>query len=124
MGKRNKSYKVKNLSKVNTTIYKNGDIFYTDRSIGILQKEKVKTIGDITDLSEYAKKEDIPDVSSFVTSEYLSDYAKKEDIPDVSSFVTSEDLSDYAKKEDIPDVSSFVTSEDLSDYAKKEDIPD
>src|SRR5699024_3859273 len=86
-----------------------------NRSVGILVNGKIKTIGNVTseDLSDYAKKEDIPDVSSFVTSEDLSDYAKKEDIPDVSSFVTSEDLSDYAKKEDIPDVSSFVTSEEV-----------
>ena len=84
MGKRNKSYKVKNLSKVNTTLYKNGDIFYTDRSIGILHKGKVKTIGDIPDLSEYVKADEvqamIPD---------LSEYAKKDDIPDVSSFLTA-----------------------------------
>jgi hypothetical protein len=70
MGKRNKTYKVKNLSKVNTTLYKNGDTFYTDRSIGILHKGKVKTIGDTPDLSDYAKKDEvqamIPDVSEYV----------------------------------------------------------
>ena len=99
MSKKITAYRVTNLSKVNTTLYKNGDIFYTDRSIGVLHNGKVKTIGQTPDLSDYVKFDEveamIPDVS---------DYAKKEDIPDVS---------DYAKKEDIPDVSSFVTSEQV-----------
>ena len=100
MGKRNKSYKVKNLSKVNTTLYKNGDIFYTDRSIGILHKGKVKTIGDIPDLSEYVKADEvqamIPD---------LSDYVKNDEVQAMIP-----DLSEYAKKDEIPDVSSFLTA--------------
>src|SRR5699024_2735339 len=99
MSKKITAYRVTNLSKVNTTLYKNGDIFYTARSIGVLNNGKVKTIGQTPDLSDYVKFDEIeamiPDVS---------DYAKKEDIPDVS---------DYAKKEDIPDVSSFVTSEQV-----------
>ena len=91
MGKRIKAYKVTNLSKVDTTLYIEGDHFITDRSVGILVNGKIKTIGNNPpDLSDYAKKTDIPDVS---------DYAKKTDIPDVS---------DYAKKTDIPDVSDFV----------------
>src|SRR5699024_2050749 len=84
MGVKITAYKVKNLSKVNTTLYKEGDHFITDRGVGILVNGKVKTIGnDKPDLSEYAKKEDIPDVSNL---------AKKEDIPDVSSFVTSDQV--------------------------------
>ena len=53
------------------------------------------------------------DPGDYVTHEELSEelngYAKTEDIPDVSNFVTEEDLSDYAKKSDIPDVSGYVT---------------
>ena len=64
------AYKVTNLSKVNTTLYKEGDHFITNRSVGILVNGKIKTIGnDDPDLSDYAKLEDIPDVSSFLTSE-------------------------------------------------------
>ena len=59
MGKRNKSYEVKNLNKVNTKLYKNGDIFYTDRSIGILHKGKVKTVGSSPDLTDYVKKDEV-----------------------------------------------------------------
>ena len=73
MVKRIRSYKVKNLSKVDTTLYKNGDIFYTDRSIGILHKGKIKTVGEIPDLADYAKKDEvqamIPDVSEYVTAD-------------------------------------------------------
>ena len=60
----------------------------------------------------------IPDTSAFVTEEDLTDYAKKSDIPEPV------DLTDYAKKSDIPDVSNFITEEDLTDYAKKSDIPE
>ena len=96
MGIKITAYKVKNLSKVNTTLYKEGDHFITDRGVGILVNGKVKTIGnDKPDLSEYAKKEDIPDVSNL---------ANKDEIPDVSNL---------ANKDEIPDVSSFVTSDQV-----------
>lgn len=67
MGKRIKAYKVTNLSKVDTTLYIEGDHFITDRSVGILVNGKIKTIANNPpDLSDYAKKTDIPDVSDFV----------------------------------------------------------
>lgn len=70
MGKKIKSYEVKNLSKVNTTLYKNGEIFYTDKGIGILHKGKVKTLVSSSDLSNYVKKDEvqamIPDTSEYV----------------------------------------------------------
>jgi len=70
MGKPIRAYKVKNLSKVNTTLYIEGDHFITDRSVGVLVNGKVKTIGNSPpDLSDYAKKDDIPDVSDFLTRE-------------------------------------------------------
>ena len=63
------AYKVTNLSKVNTTLYKEGDHFITNRSVGILVNGKIKTIGnDVPDLTDYAKKDEIPDVSSFLTA--------------------------------------------------------
>jgi len=70
MGKKITAYKVTNLSKVNTELYLEGDHFITNRSVGILVNGKIKTIGnDTPDLSDYAKLEDIPDVSNFLTSE-------------------------------------------------------
>lgn len=79
-----KVYPVKNLSKVDKKLYKEGDHFITDRSIGVLANGTVKTIGNVApDLSDYAKKEDIPDVSGLAT---------KEEIPDVSSFLTAEQV--------------------------------
>src|SRR5699024_6125828 len=111
MSKKITAYRVTNLSKVNTTLYKNGDIFYTDRSIGVLHNGKVKTIGQTPDLSDYGK---IDEVEAMIAD--VSDNDKKEDIRDVSDYAKKEDIpdvSDYAKKEDIPDVSSFVTSEQV-----------
>jgi len=68
LGKKITAYKVVNLSKVNTTLYLEGDHFITDRSIGILINGKIKKIGNESpDLSDYAKKKDIPDVSNFLT---------------------------------------------------------
>lgn len=69
MGKRIKAYKVKNLSKVKTELYVEGDHFITEKSVGILVNGKIKTIGnDVPDLSLYAKKVDIPDVSNYLTA--------------------------------------------------------
>lgn len=66
------AYRVTNLSKVNTTLYKEGDHFITNRSIGVLVNGKIKTIGnEEPDLSEYAKKDEIPDVSEFLTSDQV-----------------------------------------------------
>ena len=87
------------------------------------------------DLTGYAKTEDIPDVSGFLTEHQdLSEYAKLTDIPDVSGFLTEhQSLEDYAKtadveetyakKTDIPDVSGFLTEhQSLEDYAKTADV--
>ena len=73
------------------------------------------------DLSEYAKKSDIPDAVD------LSDYALKSEIPSEVS------LEEYAKKSEIPampDLSGYALKSeipaevDLTDYAKKSDIPE
>lgn len=89
------------------------------------------------DLSGYAKKSDIPDVSRFITeipSEYVTEselaakgYAKTTDIPDVSGF---------ALKSEIPSIEGLATETyvnekiaaipevDLTGYALKTEIPD
>ena len=88
------------------------------------------------DLSDYAKKEDIPVVPENVSAfnndagyltehQDLSDYAKKEELPtkvselenDVPYLTEHQDLSDYAKYIDLID---FLTGSDLDDYVKTE----
>ena len=72
-------------------------------------------IPEIPDLAVYAKKSDIPAIPD------LSDYAKKSDIPEIP------DLAKYAKKSEIPDLSDYAKKSDipdLADYAKKSDIPE
>ncbi|PFK01390.1 hypothetical protein COI97_16115 [Bacillus cereus] len=86
-------------------------LFEAIDSMGSIDFEELKELDFNTlvrdeDLGEYAKKEEIPDVSEFIT---------KEDIPEV-------DLTNYAKKEEIPDTSNFVETGTLEDYAKHEDV--
>ena len=100
------------------------------------------------DLSHLATKEEIPDVSGFITLEDipptdLSEYAKVADIPSLDGLLSENTaaelyvrkdnldtiLADYAKKSEIPDVSEFITLNevpevDLSDYVKLNDISD
>ena len=60
MGKKIRAYKVTNLSKVNTTLYKNGDMFFTNKSIGVLHNGKIKTIGsNPPDLTDYVKRDEV-----------------------------------------------------------------
>jgi len=54
------AYKVTNLSKVDKTLYKEGDIFITSRSVGILVNNEIKTIGnELPDLSQYVKRDEV-----------------------------------------------------------------
>ena len=65
----------------------------------------------------YATKSEIPAPVD------LTDYAKKTDIPDVTNFATKDelpDLTDYAKKSDIPDVSAFVTENEVDEKVATE----
>lgn len=104
------------------------------------------------DLSGYAKKTDIPDVSSFI-SEIPSEYVTDSELA-AKGYLAEADLSEYAKKSEIPTVptktsqltndSNFLTAvpaeyvteteldnkgyltehQSLSEYAKKSEIPD
>lgn len=69
-------------------------------------------VGDI-DLSEYAKKTDIPDVSGF---------ANKTDIPDVSGFIT-EVPAEYITETELNAKGYLTEHQDLSAYALKADVP-
>lgn len=85
---------------------------------------------------------------NYITGVDLSNYALKEEIPDISGYATEtwvqnqgyltehQDLSSYALKSEIPDISGYATEQwvqsqgyltqhqDLSDYALKSEIPD
>src|SRR5699024_12475229 len=60
-------YTVSNFSKVDTTKYMNGDIFYTDKEVGVLINSKIKKFPASTpNLKEYVKQSDI---ENFITEE-------------------------------------------------------
>lgn len=53
-------YEVKALNQVNPMNYKNGDLFITNRSIGVLVNGQIKTLETNTpDLRNYVKKDDV-----------------------------------------------------------------
>lgn len=70
---------------------------------------------DTLDLSEYAKKSDIPDTSGFIT-EIPGEYITETELKDKGYLTEHQDLSDYALKTDIPDTTGFITSDDVESY--------
>ena len=79
----------------------------------------VREMGGLTpsDLTAYATKDEIPDVS---------DLAYKSDIPNVSAFLTQSDLTAYATKDEIPDVSDLAYKSDIpnvSPFLRRDEIP-
>lgn len=55
-----KAYDVKSLASVDVTNYKQGDLFITDRSVGILIDGKIKTLNfDTINLKPYVKKAEV-----------------------------------------------------------------
>lgn len=85
------------------------------------------------DLSEYAKKTDIPSVTGLATEQYVNEKIESITIPEV-------DLTDYAKLSDLPSIEGLATEAyvknaiaeaelndkdvDLSDYATKSYVTD
>ena len=116
---------------------------YVDKAIAAIPE---------VDLSSYAKKTEIPDVSGFI-SEIPSEYVTDSELA-AKGYLVEADLSEYAKKTEIPTVptktsqltndSNFLTAipseyiteteldnkgyltehQSLSEYAKKSEIPD
>lgn len=84
--------------------------------------DKFATKDQIPDLTPYLKKDELPPEKD------LSEYAKKSEIPDVSEFAKKENIeSDLAKKADKSDLDSLAKKSDLPDlkpYIKKENLPD
>src|SRR5699024_1281529 len=106
-------YKVSNFSKVDTTKYMNGDIFYTDKEVGVLINSKIKKFpGSMPNLKDYVKQSDI---ENFITEQDVQTLID-ESIPDVSNFITEQDVQTLID-ESIPDVSNFITEEDVPDVS-------
>lgn len=53
-------FEVNNINKVDTTRYKNGDLFYTNRSVGILINGKIKIVPfNLPNMKNYVKKDEV-----------------------------------------------------------------
>lgn len=70
------------------------------------------------DLSNYATKAEIPDISDLATKEELTAVENK--IPDVSGFATKEELTAVENK--IPDTSGLATKEEVALKADKSEL--
>ena len=113
--------------------------------------EELNSKGFLTehqDLSEYAKKEDLPDTSNFITevpAEYITEdelnqkgfitehqsldgYAKLEDIPTdyikeiPSEYITEDELSQRGYLTEHQDISGLATKAELDGYATDEEL--
>ena len=89
------------------------------KGFGYLDDKKA----DKEELSEYAKKDEIPDVSEYVKKDTteLENYPLTSSLSDVAFSGDYDDLSD---KPTIPDVSNFITKDvnDLTYYTKSSDL--
>lgn len=95
----------------------------------LVDEEIAEIVHPTPNLDGYAKTEDIPDVSNFVTEDDvdkkiaaipqpdLSGYAKREELPDVSKFITADDVQDMIPH--IPSHEEFVTTEELEDILEE-----
>lgn len=97
----------------------------------LVDQEIAEIVHPTPNLDGYAKTEDIPDVSDFVTDDEvdekiaaipkpdLSGYAKTSEIPDVSHFVTEDDVKDM-----LPSHEGYVTQDELEEAVGGIQIPD
>lgn len=66
-----KTIPVTDLKQVNATQYQDGDVFISDKEIGVLHKGKIEPLIMKKDLKEYVKKKDVQKI--------ITDMIKKED---------------------------------------------
>lgn len=78
------------------------------------------TKAELPSLDGYAKVEDIPDVSSFIT-EVPEEYVTETDLTAKGFITEHQDVSHLATKEEIPDVSGFI-SEIPDNYITDEEL--
>lgn len=88
-------------------------------------QEAIKAIPSV-DLTGYAKAEDIPDVSKFVTAEDLPAVPTKvSELENDSGYLTEhQSLDGLATEEFVQQQIDAIPDVDLSNYAKKSDLPD
>lgn len=81
---------------------------------------------DLPDLTGYAKMSDLPSVTDLVNKSELANYAKKSDlpvIPDLTPFLKTADADKkFATKSEIPSLDGYARKTDLSNYATKDDL--
>lgn len=112
-----------NLSLTKPVISESVDLsnYYTKAQTDAKIQEVVDSIPEV-DLSAYATVDYVDNAVNNIDMPDLTPYALKSEIPDVSSFITAEEaaiyidstelnnaLANYAKVEDIPDVSAYQT---------------
>lgn len=112
-----------NLSLTKPVISESVDLsnYYTKAQTDGKIQEAVNAIPEV-DLSNYATMDYVSNAISNIDLPDLTPYALKSEIPDVSNFITAEDaaiyidstelnnaLAIYAKTTDIPDVSAYQT---------------
>ena len=112
-----------NLSLTKPVISESVDLsnYYTKTETDGKIQEAVNAIPEV-DLSNYATVDYVNNAVNNIDLPDLTPYALKSEIPDVSSFITAEEaaiyidstelnnaLANYAKVEDIPDVSAYQT---------------
>ena len=112
-----------NLSLTKPVISESVDLsnYYTKTETDGKIQEAVNAIPEV-DLSNYATVDYVNNAVSNIDMPDLTPYALKSEIPDVSSFITAEEatiyidstelnnaLANYAKVENIPDVSAYQT---------------
>ena len=69
-GKEGIKMKVGSLQKVKTDRYKEGELFYTDKEVGILINGKIKKLNTTTpNMSQYVKKSEVKDMIKQVLKE-------------------------------------------------------
>lgn len=93
---------------------------------GKADKVHSHTLSDITDykepdLSEYAKKSDIPDVDNFITA-IPAEYVTESEL-NAKGYLTSVP-STYAKKSDIPSLDGYATETYVNDAIANIDLPE
>jgi len=90
-------------------------------------------LSDLENDESYAKTDDIPVVTSFISKEDADEkYAEKSEVPSIAGLASESYVDEavaaassvFALIDQIPEVSGYATKAELEEYAKVEDIPD
>ncbi len=79
---------------------------------------------NVSVLTDYALKTELPDVTDLATKTELSSYATTADVEaELAKKANASVLTDYALKTELPDVTALATKSELNGYALKSEIP-